>query len=283
MGCQTSSSTSYTAYPDHYSTEDLLDLSEEDYCFLSHFLKPYYLTPKSLKQLSTRFSEESSLELHDFLKAALAAKLQSGLRDCDKRDGLDYESRSGLLPSHSSGTDKETWTLRGPPHKFRYCVLSPVSPSFPKYEEERIALLSSPDSTPEQVLYVIQNTLFPSSAFRSWLALCTSLLPVRYSVLARRFRPGLDYTLATSNDDDFVLDVVLGLTPDVQDDTKENGEISKGKGKAKNPDLTEPEEESSGWEGGEWGGWEVSIWSLNHSTIDLITLRTEYLVLYGSP
>jgi hypothetical protein len=36
---------------------------------------------------------------------------------------------------------------------------------------------------------------------------------MKYAVEARRFRPGLNYTLATSEEKDSRLDVVLGLTP----------------------------------------------------------------------
>lgn len=67
-----------------------------------------------------------------------------------------------------------------------------------------------------------------------------------YSVEARRFRPGLDYTLATSEATDARLDVVLGLTPQVK-----NEQSKKGKGKARPED-----EEPFGWQTGEWGGWE---------------------------
>lgn len=60
----------------------------------------------------------------------------------------------------------------------------------------------------------LQDELFPSPAFRAWLAIVSRLLPLRYAVEARRFRPGLDYTLATSEDKEARLDVVLGLVPE---------------------------------------------------------------------
>jgi len=68
----------------------------------------------------------------------------------------------------------------------------------------------------------------------------SSLLPLQYAVEARRFRPGLDYTLARSEEGEARLDVVLGLTPEVK---------VEGKGKGK---------EEADWESSEWGGWEVS-------------------------
>jgi len=75
--------------------------------------------------------------------------------------------------------------------------------------------------------------LFPSPAFRLWLATVSSLLPQKYRVEARRFRPGLDYTLARSEQSTSRLDVVLGLTPPAPRNEKEDV-----------------------WEDGRCGGWE---------------------------
>ena len=59
----------------------------------------------------------------------------------------------------------------------------------------------------------LQDELFPGPAFRAWLAIVSRLLPLRDTVEARRFRPGLDYTLATSEDKEARLDVILRLVP----------------------------------------------------------------------
>jgi prolyl 3-hydroxylase /prolyl 3,4-dihydroxylase len=91
------------------------------------------------------------------------------------------------------------------------------------------------------ILHTLQDTLFSSSAFRAWLAAISSLAPMRHAVEARRFRPGLDYTLATSEPSEARLDVVLGLTPQPPSEST-NGETSNGTG--------------HGWEQGQWGGWE---------------------------
>jgi len=73
-------------------------------------------------------------------------------------------------------------------------------------------------------------------------------------VEARRFCPGLGYTLATSEEKEARLDVVLELTPQFDDDDDGDGHhVRKGKGKAKEP-------RSTGWQTGKWGGWEVCNW-----------------------
>lgn len=71
---------------------------------------------------------------------------------------------------------------------------------------------------------------------------------MKWDVEARRFRPGLDYTLATSEEEEARLDVVLGLTPEVTTDADSvEGSTKKRRGE---------EEEVKGWQSGEWGGWE---------------------------
>jgi prolyl 3-hydroxylase /prolyl 3,4-dihydroxylase len=194
-----------------------------------------------MKALAARFVEESSLELHSFLCTPLADKLERGLREVDAADGLDASRRNGRIPPHNIGTSSGTWTIKSPPHKWRYCVLKPhvYGPS-----EEFAAPVPQPCS--DELIRSLQDELFQSNAFRAWLSVVSRLLPMRYTVEGRRFRPGLDYTLATSEEKETRLDVVLGLTPDVantlQDESEMNGE-----------------DESRGWQGGEWGGWEVSL------------------------
>jgi prolyl 3-hydroxylase /prolyl 3,4-dihydroxylase len=98
----------------------------------------------------------------------------------------------------------------------------------------------------------LQDEFFPSEAFRAWLAVVSRLLPLGYAAEARRFRPGLDYTLATSEEMETRLDVCLELTPEIVG--QEEAQI-KGKGKGKEEEQEEPEE--TAWQSGKWGGWEV--------------------------
>jgi hypothetical protein len=222
-------------------------LSGDDIAFLSKYLNPIYLQERTLDTLAAKFAEESSCELHALLREDIAKVLEAGLREQDKLDKLDA-SREGRVPPHSAGVAADSdWQLRGPPHKARFCAL-----------QESVASLSeSPEETPakkaSRILYDLQHILFPSSVFRAWLARAASLVPLAYDVQARRFRPGLDYTLATGNDKESRLDVVLGLTPSyaATEKTESNGN-GKGKGKA------EVDAQPLDWEDGEWGGWEVS-------------------------
>ena len=216
-------------------------LTSDHISFLSEFLNPTYLQPRAIKALASRFLSESSLELYDFLSPEIAKKLDTGLRELDERDGLG-KNRPSPIPSHSTGAGSG-WRIKGPPHKWRYNVLEPPTPGGPSMA------VSPRAAQPAQALIrSLQDELFPAPAFRAWLAAISSLLPLRHAVEARRFCPGLGYTLATSEEKEARLDVVLELTPQFNDD---NGDHVK-KGKAK---VTEPH--PAGWQTGEWGGWEV--------------------------
>jgi hypothetical protein len=57
------------------------------------------------------------------------------------------------------------------------------------------------------------NVFLPSPQFRKWLELATQTTITSYDTIARRFRKGLDYALATGHDGDARLEINLGLTP----------------------------------------------------------------------
>lgn len=216
-------------------------LEEDHVSFLSEFLNPAYLQPRTIKALASRFMDELSLELHDFLSGPIADKLDAGLRDIDSRDGLG-KHRPAPIPPHTAGTGSG-WRLKGPPHKWRYNVLEPTTPG-----GRSTAVSPRAAQPPYALIRSLQDELFPSPAFRAWLAAVSKLLILRYAVEARRFCPGLGYTLATSEEREARLDVVLALTPQViQVETK-------GKGKAREEARGA---QPVGWQTGEWGGWEV--------------------------
>ncbi|KAK7470221.1 putative component of NuA3 histone acetyltransferase complex [Stygiomarasmius scandens] len=300
----TESKTNFQVYPES-SAPPLPDgeLSAEQISFLSEYINPVYLQPRTMSALAGRFLEESSLELHSFLSNDLAQALEPRLRELDSKDGLGPD-RHGKIPPHYAGINPpesqepppsmmensintmvniipqnlaplqnglnglngialgnhangdtnskpaealtpSAWTVKGPPHKWRYCTLLPPSPSAPATS---VTPLSAHPS-PSEILRTLQDELFPSEAFRAWLAVVSKLLPMRYVVEARRFRPGLDYTLATSEEKEARLDVVLGLTPEP---VNEDIEMENGRGSRRQ----NQQKEVKGWGTAEWGGWE---------------------------
>lgn len=254
MPLKTTSTTQFKSYPS-FNAELIPDISlPEDYtAFLAEFLNPVYLQPRTMKALATRFVEESSLELHSFLNSALADSLEYRLRDLDTRDGL-CGDRPSRIPPHTSATTGG-WTLKGPPHKWRYCVLKPQPENGKKFEA---VTPRAHASSGDEIMRSLQNELFPSLAFRSWLAIVTRLMPMQYAVEARRFRPGLDYTLAMSEDTEARLDVVLGLTPPIREAcSSSEDDTNQGRGGSIQPQVKRRgKEENRGWVTAEWGGWE---------------------------
>ncbi|QRW01758.1 prolyl 3,4-dihydroxylase ofd1 [Ceratobasidium sp. AG-Ba] len=237
----TSSNTPLQPYPSDAESPpspEILALNEEDKTFLSQFLNPTYLNPKAIEILAAKFLEESSVQLHMFLLDSLASELESGIKSLD--DKANQAHRTASIPSHDYGSDEPGWELVGPPHRLRYYQAT-----------DELAGQQGAAG----IIHRLRTELLPSPAFRSWLAAVTSLVPLAYTVAARRFRPGLDYTLASAVEGETRLDVCLGLTPEAGTDRE-------------------------GWEQGTWGGWDASFYS--SYSLDYFVDPPSIIVLYGA-
>lgn len=162
------------------------ELSETDLEFLLKFMTPNYLTPDTVEELSEMFAEESTLQLNNFLNAKFAERLKSF-----------FDKENAAIWSQSS------FATSRPPHKHRYQYLS-AQPS----------LSANPDDEESNPCELLLNQFLPSLAFRKWLSIATGLSFKRSSILARRFRCGLDYQLAQGYDgEDPQLEYCLCITP----------------------------------------------------------------------
>lgn len=252
------------------------DLDATDRSFLAFFLNPAYLTSRTQKILFDKFGDDSHILLSEFLKKDVANILEKGLSSIDQGDGLrwwEHGGRSHVKPtSHELGIDAEKgWNLVGPPHRQRYLSLQRGdSSNKPLTKNPKL-----PGSVPQDatdLIHLIQTALIPSPAFRHLLANISQLVPIACRpITARRFRPGLDYTLARS-DTEAVLDLLLDLTPDAAAPALKaagaTGNAPKGLA-AKNKKAPPRSAEGSSitkaqakklkqaWETGETGGWEA--------------------------
>ena len=209
-------------------------MSSEHVRFLAHFLNPAYLTSKIQSTLFEKFGDESHLLLADFLRQDVAEQVEKVLRAKDEEDGLVWwmsgAERVGFdtvrIQPHGVGTslaqtpsaEDQRWTLHGPPHRERFATLkvacTPKNAPAVDYASKASPLSPVP-SSPADLLEILTHQLFPSAAFRHLVANLTQLIPMAARpIRVRRFRPGLDYTLARS-DDEAVMDLTLTLTPDV--------------------------------------------------------------------
>lgn len=168
------------------------EFTESDLSFLVQYIAPSYLTPDIAEEMSESFGNESTLSLERFLCEKFATRVRAYIEEQEKKG----------LPSSAKEIHQQTgWTVARPPHKHRYVFLQPAA-----------AAESTTDKSPIDELL---NDLFPSEAFRKWLAHVTgSDRLTSHNLLARRFRRGQDYTLANDYDgDEPRLEFTLGLTP----------------------------------------------------------------------
>ncbi|KAI7939894.1 hypothetical protein MJO28_013546 [Puccinia striiformis f. sp. tritici] len=213
-------------------TEATSTLTTSDIQYLSEFIDPSFLKIADISRLKDRFVRDSHLSMMGFLKSDLSCQLKQAILVNEANDLLALVKNppeSQLYPKKFHGPKFElglhdkTWELVGPPHKHRHLIPS-----------NNTAATHSSAAT-KHLLNLKQ--LFQSSAFVKWLNLITTCIPTSHNVIPRRFRPGLDYTLATSNEEQ-LLEVHMSLTP------------------------------SLGWEDGEVGGWDCYMTSSDEDQSD---------------
>ncbi|KAF2085598.1 hypothetical protein K490DRAFT_74993 [Saccharata proteae CBS 121410] len=165
------------------------ELSEEDLDFLIKFMTPNYLTPETVEELRELFTEESSLRLANFLSKKFSARLRTFIEDVEANS-----DKNNTIPG-----PKQNVGVARPPHKHRFLFRQPGDAK------------AKGEPTPYDELV---DTFFPSLAFHKWLSLATGLTLAQSNILARRFRRGMDYTLATTYEkEDPQLEICLGITP----------------------------------------------------------------------
>lgn len=163
-------------------------VSIEDSKFLGEYINKAYLSKESLKEIRMRFEDDSSVKLRHFLNYEWSSKIKAAFTRQDKRDSLGDDNPS--LDYHVGINEK--WKPVGPAHKQRFLQY-----------EEGIGSDLSKKGTSEDVVDVgeyldhLKQNLFQSAEFGRWLGWLSSLgVPLGYRGRIRRFRPGLDYTVA---------------------------------------------------------------------------------------
>eukprot|EP00956_Cyclotella_meneghiniana_P004963 scaffold6105_cov23-Cyclotella_meneghiniana.AAC.7 len=156
-------------------------LTKADCDYLRQYINPTYLDAESMNEIRSRFEEESSVKLRHFLNDEMNTQIQSFCSKDDKKDELGQDKPSLNYNAGSRGD----WAIVEPPHKQRFL----------EYQKKGQPN-SSPNSTGD-CLYNIQKSLFESPIFGKWLGWVSSLgFPLGHRGRIRRFRPGLDYTVA---------------------------------------------------------------------------------------
>lgn len=153
-------------------------LTTEDINYLSKYINETYLKKESIDEIRNQFGEESSVQLRHFLNDEWETSVKSKVLRVDEEQNI---SRGKPPMDYSVGCDKD-WKLVGPAHKQRFL--------------EYIGDRSNDNDSCGSVLSFLKESLFQSPQFGRLLKSYTSLGPLGYRGKVRRFRPGLDYTVA---------------------------------------------------------------------------------------
>lgn len=156
------------------STDETADeFTESDKTYLSKYLKEEYLDDKALEEIRDNFEANSSVQLRNFLLDKWVPKMEP-------QKPMVFDDSY-----YKSGMSSE-WQLCGPAHKQRYLEFQPDSKN-----AEGSQVIGS-------LLHHVKTKVFESLPFARYLKKITSLdrpTGVRSGQI-RRFRPGLDYTVA---------------------------------------------------------------------------------------
>ena len=199
-------------------------LSADETEYLSKFLNVEYLKPGNLERLQTTFLDESIVELTNIFNAEYAKVLHRSLRHTELETDTPQTSKDIQFP----------WKCAVPPHKQRYMYIDGTSTLDMSEKGVKFANAIGPSEAPNfsvtSQAHQLSDTdrklceissFIKSRAFRKWLVQVTGLVPTSDQVLARRFRPGHDFILATTTEKDLarenelnlLLEATFNLTP----------------------------------------------------------------------
>lgn len=191
INCNSSFGTDYSAKTPNLREEQDLFLSEDDTNFLIKYISPRYLALDTLNSVSDE-GDGSSLTIDGFLTPSFSESL---------REFISIQE-SQPLPTETTDLERTTpWTVARPPHKHRFLF-------------QQIRETHKQDSRSQSPLQDLLENLLPSLPFYKWLQLATGQKISSHNLLARRFRRGLDYTLATGYEEDEPrIEIILAITP----------------------------------------------------------------------
>ena len=161
-------------------------LSAVEVAELSLLVNPVYLQPTCIARVNAQFCEDNSVQLQGFLRDDVSAALLAACGEADEESPLG----KGRAPSGYDAATSDAWRAVGPPHKRRHLLFHPPSAPAPLVDK------LSPALSVGLELHALARGLFRSRAFARLLEALTTLRATAVRDEVRRFRPGLDYTVA---------------------------------------------------------------------------------------
>ena len=262
------------------------DPSERDLALLRRYVAPAYLDPKAWDAVRAKFAADGSVQLHGFLRPALAAAVRRAARLADAREGVgggrlprDYLVGTAAGAEAHSGGGNAGWSAAGPPHKQRYLrygggaaegdalVRAAAGGEGEGEEGGGGGAGGREEEDAGALLAALRRDLFSSGAFARLLRRLTSVGMLGHAGEVRRFRPGLDYTVAHYGvlTSDPRLDCVLCFVDDGKGRAagEERGGGENGGGAVARAGAsgggTSPTAEAEAWADGEVGGYEAYV------------------------
>ena len=211
--------------------DEPLGPDEDDLRHLARWVNPEYLDPANVAQIREKMEEDSSVQLREFLLPDIAANLREATRREDATSALG----DGRVPDRAAGLGGG-WRAVGPTHKQRYAVYDGPAAK-PREADAKGKAVEGASESAGALLRDVRDGLFSSESFARLLTALTGLRPTAHKGEIRRFRPGLDYTVAHHGI--LTVDPRLDATMCVVDD--------------------EGHFKSSSWDFGEVGGFECYI------------------------
>jgi len=246
----------------HVETQQEQLLSAADVAYLSKYLNSTYLNPSQMAQIREEFIENSAVQLADFLAAETGKVIAGHTCAADSAQGIGSKAPKGYDVGVGDG-----WSEVGPPHKGKYMQ---YSHSHGHAHGKKKAKATSAEQAGE-TLSAQKEHVFQSEAFARYLTAVTTLKPVSHSSSVRRFRAGLDYTVAHygAMTEVPVLDATLCFVNDDSRlealDDKQRKQAAKMAEAGSDEDVEDEEEEEEeegnipDWDTGDCGGFEVYI------------------------
>ena len=175
---------------DNDNGTDTMELTQEDKDFLAQYINKTYLRPESIQEICTHFEEDSSVQLRHFFNQDWEKKVSNLLQVEDEACHIGRDTPS---LDYTVGVSKD-WIPVGPAHKQRF--LEYVGNS----EKDGTGTgtgTGTETMTCGSILKHLKEKVMQSPQFARLLKSYTSLgMPLGYRGRVRRFRPGLDYTIA---------------------------------------------------------------------------------------
>ncbi|KAL4426531.1 hypothetical protein ABPG77_008389 [Micractinium sp. CCAP 211/92] len=163
------------------------ELGAEELAVLGKYVNPSYLQEGNWEKVLAKFKEDGSVQLQNFLKKEWAEQVAQAVAAADAEDKLGR----GQVPAYDAGI-RGGWQAVGPCHKQRYLRYAPAEAGAAQGGDEAGGAAARAGT----LLAQIKQELFSSAAFARLVAKLTTIGLVGQQAEVRRFRPGLDYTVA---------------------------------------------------------------------------------------